>query len=181
MVGITYEDFLDTSYEPIDSGLVCTFSVAPAADMDIEAAASRVASESSNGTWARLEVGDGFTDLSATAFDIDGDFVRVAYPDGLFEPGNMAQILSCIAGNIMGMKAVDRIRLVDCEWPETLVSSFPGPGFGRPDRHFRCTRPAADRDGTQAESRPLDRTARSRRLRGVDWRYRPTQGRRKPH
>jgi len=150
MAGITYEDFLDTSYEPTDSDLVCTFSVAPAADMDIEAAASRVASESSNGTWARLEVGDGFTDLSATAFEIDGNLIKIAYPDGLFEAGNMAQILSCIAGNIMGMKAVDRIRLLDCEWPETLVSSFRGPEFGStvrtkifdaPDRPLTATVP----------------------------------------
>ncbi|MFD1643014.1 type III ribulose-bisphosphate carboxylase [Halohasta litorea] len=130
MAGITYEDFLDTSYEPADSELVCTFSVDPAADMDMAAAASRVASESSNGTWAELQVDGEITDLSATAFEIDGRRVQVAYPDSLFEAGNMAQILSCIAGNIMGMKAVDRIRLLDCEWPEALTASFPGPRFG---------------------------------------------------
>jgi ribulose-bisphosphate carboxylase large chain len=28
------------------------------------------------------------------------------------------------------MKAVERIRLLDCHWPETLVSDFPGPQFG---------------------------------------------------
>jgi ribulose-bisphosphate carboxylase large chain len=42
----------------------------------------------------------------------------------------MPQILSCIAGNILGMKAVDRIRLLDCEWPEPLATSFAGPQFG---------------------------------------------------
>ncbi|XVH31899.1 type III ribulose-bisphosphate carboxylase [Haloferacaceae archaeon DSL9] len=130
MPGITYEDFLDTGYDPRETDLVCTFHVEPAADMDIEAAASRVASESSNGTWAALSVGDGFTDVAATAFDIDGNAVKVAYPDELFEAGNMPQILSCIAGNILGMKAVDRIRLEDCTWPESLVTTFPGPGFG---------------------------------------------------
>ena len=130
MAGITYEDFLDTTYEPHQSDLVCTFSLTPASDMDMEAAASRVASESSNGTWAELQVDGKITDLSATAFAIDGHQIKVAYPEGLFEAGNMAQILSCIAGNIMGMKAVDRIRLLDCEWPKTLTTSFPGPGFG---------------------------------------------------
>jgi ribulose-bisphosphate carboxylase large chain len=54
----------------------------------------------------------------------------VAYPPVLFEAGNLPQILSCIAGNIMGMKAVDSIRLLDCEWPEGLATSFPGPQFG---------------------------------------------------
>jgi len=130
MTGIRYEDFLDLDYEPAASDLVCSFHVEPAADMDMESAASRVASESSNGTWAELQVSGGITDLSATAFDIDGSRVQVAYPDELFEDGNMAQVLSCIAGNIMGMKAVERIRLLDCEWPEPLATTFPGPQFG---------------------------------------------------
>jgi ribulose-bisphosphate carboxylase large chain len=42
----------------------------------------------------------------------------------------MPQVLSCIAGNIMGMKAVDSIRLEDCEWPEAIVEGYPGPQFG---------------------------------------------------
>jgi ribulose-bisphosphate carboxylase large chain len=100
--------------------------------MSWEAAASRVASESSNGTWAELQVEGSVTDLSATACGIDEESgrVTVAYPDELFEDGSMPQVLSCIAGNIMGMKAVDRIRLLDCEWPERLATTFPGPQFG---------------------------------------------------
>jgi ribulose-bisphosphate carboxylase large chain len=131
-MGIKYEDFLDRQYEPRDSELVCEFTIEPAADMSWEDAASRVASESSNGTWAELNVEGGITDLSATAFAIDEETgrVSVAYPEALFEPGSMPQILSCIAGNIMGMKAVDRIRLLDCEWPETVVETFPGPQYG---------------------------------------------------
>ncbi|ELZ73509.1 type III ribulose-bisphosphate carboxylase [Haloferax volcanii] len=129
-MGITYEDFLDLDYEPTDEDLVCTFRIDPATGMSTEAAASRVASESSNGTWAALQTGADFTDMGATTFDIDGDLIRVAYPAGLFEPGNMPQVLSCIAGNIMGMKAVDTIRLLDCEWPESVVSAYPGPLYG---------------------------------------------------
>ncbi|MDS0258262.1 type III ribulose-bisphosphate carboxylase [Haloarcula sp. S1CR25-12] len=139
MVGITYEDFLDLDHEPDETELVCAFYVEPAADQTPESAASRVASESSNGTWAELQVEGSVTDLSATACGIedatvsegrDGYRVTVAYPDALFEPGNMPQVLSCIAGNILGMKAVDRIRLQDCTWPEPLATSFPGPQFG---------------------------------------------------
>jgi ribulose-bisphosphate carboxylase large chain len=132
-MGIRYEDFLDQSYEPASTDLVCEFSIEPAADMSWADAAGRVASESSNGTWAELTVEGSVEDLSATAFDIDEDAgtVLVAYPDALFEPGSMPQILSCIAGNIMGMKAVDRIRLLDCEWPADLTNSFPGPQYGR--------------------------------------------------
>ncbi|WP_338728976.1 type III ribulose-bisphosphate carboxylase [Haladaptatus sp. DJG-WS-42] len=130
MTGIEYSDFLDLDYEPVDTDLVCTFTLRPGEGMSMEDAAARVASESSNGTWAELQVEAGVTELSATAFDLSGNTVRVAYPEALFEPGNMPQILSCIAGNIMGMKAVDSIRLEDCEWPEAIVEGFAGPQFG---------------------------------------------------
>ena len=130
--GIEYEDFLDLEYEPDEDDLVCEFTIDPAAGMSMEAAASRVASESSNGTWAALSVDeDELTDLAAVAYVIgNDDRVSVAYPAALFEQGSMAQILSCIAGNIMGMKAVDSIRLEDCFWPETIVDGLPGPQFG---------------------------------------------------
>lgn len=130
MAGISYEDFLDRDYEPRADDLVCRFAVQPAEGLDLDAVAGRVASESSNGTWARLQVEGSITDLSARAFEAENGRISVAYPDALFEHGNMAQVLSCIAGNIMGMKAVERIRLLDCEWPESLASSFPGPQYG---------------------------------------------------
>ena len=136
MTGIEYDDFLDLEYEPTDTDLVCEFTIDPAEGMSTEAAASRVASESSNGTWATLHVDeDELTDLSAVACAIDGHEVTVAYPNALFEAGSMAQILSCIAGNIMGMKAVETIRLEDCHWPEPIVSGFPGPQFGTSVAH----------------------------------------------
>jgi ribulose-bisphosphate carboxylase large chain len=130
--GIEYDDFLDLEYEPDDDDLVCEFTIDPADGMSMEAAASRVASESSNGTWAALSVDeDELTDLGAVAYVIgNDDRVSVAYPAALFEQGSMAQVLSCIAGNILGMKAVDSIRLEDCFWPERIVDGFPGPQFG---------------------------------------------------
>ncbi|ELZ02007.1 type III ribulose-bisphosphate carboxylase [Natrialba asiatica] len=133
MTGIEYDDFLDRTYDPAATELVCTFRIEPAEEMTIEAAASRVASESSNGTWATLHVDESeLTHLGAVACEIDEseNEITVAYPADLFEAGSMPQILSCIAGNIMGMKAVESIRLEDCEWPESIVSGFPGPQFG---------------------------------------------------
>jgi ribulose-bisphosphate carboxylase large chain len=131
MTGIEYDDFLDLGYEPGPEELVCEFRIEPAAGVSVEAAASRVASESSNGTWAALQVDESeLTDLGAVACGIDGSGITVAYPAELFESGSMPQILSCIAGNILGMKAVDSIRLEDCEWPASIVAGFPGPQFG---------------------------------------------------
>lgn len=43
MAGINYADFLDESYEPADSDLVCRFSVQPGEGLDMAAVAGRVA------------------------------------------------------------------------------------------------------------------------------------------
>jgi ribulose-bisphosphate carboxylase large chain len=130
-----YADFLEESYDPHPDDLVCTFRLVPGQGLSVEAAAARVASESSNGTWAALSPESDVRQYSALACDIGGDGehgteVTVAYPEALFEDGSMAQVLSCIAGNIMGMKAVDTIRLLDCQWPEGLAGSFQGPQYG---------------------------------------------------
>ncbi|MCJ7450837.1 MAG: RuBisCO large subunit C-terminal-like domain-containing protein, partial [Candidatus Nanohaloarchaeota archaeon QJJ-9] len=130
MASIKYSDFVDLDHQPKQNELVCKFYIEPAEGLNIEEAAGRVASESSNGTWAELEAESRIKDMSARAFDIQGREIKIAYPPILFEEGNMPQILSCIAGNIMGMKAVDRIRLKDVEWPESVVKGFRGPQFG---------------------------------------------------
>jgi len=130
-----YADFLDESYEPTDEDLVCTFRLVPGRGLSAAEAAARVASESSNGTWAALSPDSDVRRYSALAFDIGesdthGTEIRVAYPEALFEAGSLPQILSCIAGNILGMKAVETIRLLDCAWPEPIVRAFPGPQYG---------------------------------------------------
>ena len=130
-----YEDFLDEPYEPSESDLVCSFRLVPGEGLSVAEAAARVASESSNGTWAALSPESDVRRYSAIACDIGstgeyGTDVTVAYPAELFEDGSLPQILSCIAGNIMGMKAVETIRLLDCQWPEALVHPFPGPQYG---------------------------------------------------
>jgi ribulose-bisphosphate carboxylase large chain len=66
----------------------------------------------------------------AKAYEIQGNLVKVAYPLPLFERNNMPQILSSIAGNIFGMKAVQNLRLEDIRWPPTLAHSFRGPLLG---------------------------------------------------
>jgi ribulose-bisphosphate carboxylase large chain len=66
----------------------------------------------------------------AKAYEIHGDLVKVAYPHPLFEGGNMPQVLSSIAGNIFGMKAVQNLRIEDIRWPKKLIGGFLGPQFG---------------------------------------------------
>jgi ribulose-bisphosphate carboxylase large chain len=126
-----YHEFVDTQYEPGSEELLCLFKVSPAPGFSIKEAAGRVASESSVGTWTEVTtMKPRIRRLMAKAYDIQDDLVRVAYPPQLFEPGNMPQILSSIAGNIFGMKAVSNLRLEDIRWPSTLMKTFKGPRLG---------------------------------------------------
>jgi ribulose-bisphosphate carboxylase large chain len=128
-----YHDFVDVKSRPGSADLVALFRIIPAQGFSIEEAAGRVASESSVGTWTTLTTLTPLVrKLMAKAYDISGDMVRVYYPPELFEGANMPQILSSIAGNIFGMKAVAGLRLVDIAWPGSLVESFSGAQYGAP-------------------------------------------------
>ena len=126
-----YHDFVNTSYTPQSNELICLFRLEPAEGFGIEDAAGRVASESSVGTWTELtSMPSRVRRLMAKAYEIEGTLVKIAYPPSLFEDGNMAQVLSSIAGNIFGMKAVQNVRLEDIKWPRSLLRSFHGPRLG---------------------------------------------------
>lgn len=125
-----YSDFLALDYVPKPTDLICLFRITPKKGFSIKEAASRVASESSNGTWSVLKPPAHIRALSAKCCYIKGNWVKIAYPEALFENGNMPQVLSSIAGNIFGMKAVDGLRLEDIQWPRKIAKSFKGPQFG---------------------------------------------------
>ena len=126
-----YHEFVNTSYTPKPDELLCLFRLEPAEGFGMEDAAGRVASESSVGTWTELTtMKDRIRRLMAKAYEIQGNLVKISYPPQLFEGGNMAQVLSSIAGNIFGMKAVQNVRLEDIKWPRNLLKSFHGPQLG---------------------------------------------------
>jgi ribulose-bisphosphate carboxylase large chain len=94
-------------------------------------AAGGVAAESSVGTWTELTTVKPYIDkLAARVFNIEGNIAKIAYPQELFEPGNMPNILSSIAGNVFGLRALENLRLIDIDFPSKLVKSFKGPKFG---------------------------------------------------
>jgi len=126
-----YREFVDLNYTPAPDDLVCLFSFEPAAGISREEAVGRIASESSTGTWTTLfAMPPRMRKLQATAFHIDGNFVKIAYPLALWEEGNAVQLLSGIAGNIFGMKALKNLRLIDATLPEGYLKHFKGPHFG---------------------------------------------------
>jgi ribulose-bisphosphate carboxylase large chain len=126
-----YLDFVNTQYEPAKDDIVCLFSFEPDQGISNEEAAGRIASESSTGTWTTLHtLPPRMKDLQATAFEIDDCYVKIAYPLALWEEGNAVQLLSGIAGNIFGMKALKNLRLIDTTLPSAYLKFFKGPHFG---------------------------------------------------
>lgn len=126
-----YLDFIDQRYRPSREDLITLFRVEPASGINIREAVGRAASESSIGTWTTLStMTSEKRRLMAKAYEIRGQRVKIAYPLELFEAGNMPQVLSSIAGNIFGMKALKNLRLEDVRWSPRLIKSFKGPKFG---------------------------------------------------
>jgi len=125
-----YIDFVDLKYKPASTDLICVFYVEPDG-ISVEEAAGAVAAESSVGTWTELSTMKDYVEkLHATVFEISGNKMKIAYPMELFEEANMPNILSSVAGNIFGMKALKNLRLNDIWLPEKLVRSFRGPAYG---------------------------------------------------
>jgi len=123
--------YIDLKYKPEKNDLICEFRVEPSKGVSIKEAAEHIAAESSIGTWVTVKtMKPRIRKLGAKVFEIKGNYVKIAYPLELFEPGNMSQILSSIAGNIFGMKVIKNLRLEDVHWPYELVKSFKGPLFG---------------------------------------------------
>lgn len=125
--------YVDLKYKPTANDMVCSFYLEPEG-ISLEKAAEDIAAESSIGTWTEVAtMSSRIKKMGAKVFSIRKNIVKVAYPQELFEKGNIPQILSSVAGNIFGMKAVKNLRLLDVEFPEELAKSFKGPEVGLDD------------------------------------------------
>ena len=127
------EAYVDLKYKPSSKDLVAEYYVEPNR-MDLRTVANHIAAESSIGTWTKVSTLSPVISkkLRPSVFYINRkkNIIKVAYHADLFEKGNMPQILSSIAGNIYGMKAVKKLKLLDISFPKVLVKSFKGPKFG---------------------------------------------------
>jgi len=127
---LKYLDFVNPAYKQKESDLICAFYLEPEG-ISIKEAAGGVAAESSVGTWTELTTEKPYvTKLAAHVYSINGNVAKIAYPIELFEPANMPNILSSVAGNVFGLKALKNLRLLDIQMPKVLLKSFKGPAFG---------------------------------------------------
>lgn len=127
--------FIDMKYSPKKDDLVCLFYVEPPRGKKLSWSCENVAGESSVGTWTDVKTAEkSLGGLAPRVYSIDekSGLVKIAYPLGLFEPGNIPQIMSSVAGNIFGMKAVQNLRLLDIGFPKKIVKEYCGPAYGIP-------------------------------------------------
>src|SRR3989337_889328 len=126
-----YDEFVELDYTPSKDDLICLYYFEPAKGISKKEAAGRIASESSAGTWTTLhKLPERVAKIKARAFELKGNYVKIAYPMDLWEPGNAPQLLSGIAGNIFGMKALRNLRLIDASLPAGYIKHFKGPHHG---------------------------------------------------
>ena len=125
--------YVNLDYEPTSEDLVCEYYIEPH-EISFEVACERVTAESSIGTWTELSTMNEeiARKLKPNVFSMNEEkkIAKIAYPQDLFEAGNMPQILSSLAGNIFGVKDVDNLRFLDIHFPPKIVDSFKGPRFG---------------------------------------------------
>ena len=127
--------YINLKYKPSKTDIVAEFFIEPR-NIGFDFAAEHVAAESSIGTWTDIgllskEIAE---KLRPSVFYLDErtGIAKIAYPIDLFEAGNIPQLLSSIAGNVFGMKALKNLRLLDIHLPEKMIKSFKGPMYGIP-------------------------------------------------
>jgi ribulose-bisphosphate carboxylase large chain len=125
--------YVNLKYKPGPKDVVVQYRIDPIKKFSLRAAAVNTASESSIGTWTEVTTyKERLKNLRPTVFNLNNRTkeVKIAYPEDLFEPGNMPGILSSIAGNVFGMKSLQHLRLEDVTFTKKIVKAFPGPKFG---------------------------------------------------
>jgi len=100
-------------------------------DLPIQKAAEAIAAEQSTGTWTAVRGQD--NPLAARVILAEGNNVEIGFPEELFEPGNIPQYLSVVAGNLFGLGDLKKVRLLDIIFPESLLRAHKGPRFGIED------------------------------------------------
>lgn len=128
-----YENFVNLKYKPDSKDVIACFRVKVPKWSTPKRAYGAVAAESSVGTWSKNKMASSrhVQKVAAKVFNVNKEWIKIAYPEEHFEAGNLSQILASIAGNVFGMKAVDSLRLEDINFSKKILKSFKGPKFGK--------------------------------------------------
>lgn len=112
--------------------VVATYRLA--GEFPLEDCARVVAMEQSTGTWTKVKRRKGSREERLAAWVESADpragTARIAFPLEIFEPDNVAGVLSIVAGNLFGLGSLRQARLLDLEVPAGFAKAFPGPRAG---------------------------------------------------
>jgi ribulose-bisphosphate carboxylase large chain len=113
--------------------LLGVFHLLPGGDLNILQAACEVASESSTGTNFPVKTATSFSrEMNALVYEVDlsKNLVWIAYPWRLFDRGgNIQNILTYIVGNVLGMKKVSALKLLDVWFSPSFLEQYDGPSY----------------------------------------------------
>ena len=127
-----YHEFINTKYNPRQNDIKVLFYYEAAQGITKEDAIGRIASESSSGTWTTLtQTPKLLPKVKAYAYNYSNNYVKIAYPRIIAEDYSVPGLISGIAGNIFGMKALKNLRLIDAEFPQDYIKDFKGPVYGK--------------------------------------------------
>ena len=113
--------------------LLAVFHLVSGGKLNILQAAAEVASESSTGTNFNVKTETPFSkEMNAIVYKIDQEknLVWIAYPWRLFDRGgNVQNVLTYLVGNVLGMKEVSALKLLDVWFPPSMLEQYDGPSY----------------------------------------------------
>jgi ribulose-bisphosphate carboxylase large chain len=126
-VNLTLTDPMNGEY------LLGVFHLVPEGRLNILQTAAEVAAESSTGTNFKVNTETPFSKvMNAKVYqlDLERSLVWIAYPWRLFDRGgNIQNILTYVVGNILGMKEVKALKLLDIWFPPSMLEQYDGPSY----------------------------------------------------
>jgi len=124
---------LDLKYPKNGEYMLGVFHLIPGGKLNILQAAAEIAAESSTGTNFPVKTETPFSkELNALVYQVDlkRNLVWIAYPWRLFDRGgNVQNILTYIVGNVLGMKEINALKLLDVWFPPSMLEQYDGPSY----------------------------------------------------
>ncbi|MDP3976191.1 MAG: RuBisCO large subunit C-terminal-like domain-containing protein [bacterium] len=110
---------LNLSYTPKVSDLIVHYTITPRSQLSFLKCVELLAAESGER-------------LRPWVFEVRQEQSRcsIAFPEQLFEAGNISQILSVIAGSIFDTSVAQAVSIERIDWPQTMLAQLPGPRYG---------------------------------------------------
>lgn len=113
--------------------MLAVFHMIPGKSLNFLQAAAEVAAESSTGTnFTVLTETDFSHEMNALTYKVDlkNNLVWMAFPWRLFDRGgNVQNILTYVVGNVLGMKEISALKLLDVWFPPAMLEQYDGPSY----------------------------------------------------